>query len=193
MTALRKTNKGYACTVARYTRKLFWCARRRYVQARHASPFLKGCRRSVLVKFNDAVLTSIQLLHTTHSNMSKDATGRVSHDIVDQSSFRPDPVRPEPTSSSSPRFVAYHARPSPDMRSHHSPNRDSPRVGDKPNGKMSLSVDLTGFSLLNITSIVVFGIWKLILTEHKGLVAVTKAEFTLLLFSALTYAFHSRE
>jgi len=121
--------------------------------------------------------------------MSKDS--RASRDIVDQSSERLDPVGPETTSSSSSKFVIHYAHAWPD-RPHHSPSSDSRQVEVRPNRKIPLSVDLTGYTLLNIASIVVFGIWKVVLSDHRELVAVTRVEFSLLMFSALMYAFHSR-
>lgn len=58
----------------------------------------------------------------------------------------------------------------------------------EPDRPASLIVALTGLHLLNIASIVIFGIWKLLLAGDGRLVVVTKVELGLLMLSSVMYA-----
>ena len=72
----------------------------------------------------------------------------------------------------------------------HSP-RNNNQVEDQPSRLSLLAPPLTGFHLLNIISVLVFGIWKVVMSGHKGLVVVTKVELVLIMILGLVYAFHS--
>lgn len=61
-----------------------------------------------------------------------------------------------------------------------------------PSRSTSLVVELTGFHLLNVASIVSFGIWKVLLTGDERLVGMTKVELSLVALSAVMYAFFFR-
>jgi len=59
----------------------------------------------------------------------------------------------------------------------------------EPDRSASLIIALTGFHLLNIASIVVFGIWKVLLAGDGRLVVVTKVELGLVMLSSVMSAF----
>jgi len=120
------------------------------------------------------------------------STGRVSLDIVDQSVYEPDkPVEPTGTSRLCMRFIVDCARSLPQRRYHrsHSQNDDSNQVENSPSRLSLLAVALKGCDLLNIGTVLVFGIWEVLLSGHDGLVVLTKVELGLLMISVLVYAF----
>jgi hypothetical protein len=95
---------------------------------------------------------------------------------------------PPPPSSSSPKLPFFFCR---------CDNNNGRRIDGQPvtvpvtepSGSASLIVALTGFHLLNIASIVIFGIWKVLLAGDGRLVVVTKVELGLLMLSSVMYAF----
>jgi hypothetical protein len=80
-----------------------------------------------------------------------------------------------------------------DVLDAHSPRHDNNQVENRPSRLSLLAPPLTGYHLLNIGSVLVFGIWKVVLSDYEGLVVVTRAELILVMISGLVYAFHSCE
>ena len=74
-----------------------------------------------------------------------------------------------------------------------SPRNDNDQVENRPSRLSLLAPPLTGYHLLNIGSVLVFGIWKVALSDHKGLVVLTRVELILVMISGLMYALHSCE
>jgi hypothetical protein len=74
----------------------------------------------------------------------------------------------------------------------HTPkNDDNNLVENQPSRPSLLAVPLKGCDLLHIGTILVFGIWKVLLTGHDGLVVLTKVEWALLMISSLMYVWFS--
>jgi hypothetical protein len=72
----------------------------------------------------------------------------------------------------------------------HTPkNDDNNLVENQPSRLSLLVVPINGYDLLHIGTILVFGIWKVSITGHNGLVVVTQGELALLMISGLMYAF----
>lgn len=73
----------------------------------------------------------------------------------------------------------------------HSPRNNDGQVENQPCRLSRLATPLTGYHLLNIVSVLVFGIWKVVMSDHKGLVVVTRVELVLVMISGLVCAFSS--
>ena len=58
----------------------------------------------------------------------------------------------------------------------------------EPDNEASLAVELTGYHLLNVVSIVAFGAWKVISTGSDGWISVSKTEFALMTLAGVMYA-----
>ena len=71
----------------------------------------------------------------------------------------------------------------------HSPRNNDDQVENQPSRLSLLAAPLTGYHLLNIVSVLVFGIWKVVMSDRKGLVVVTRVELVLVMISGLVCAF----
>ena len=74
-----------------------------------------------------------------------------------------------------------------------SPRHNNDQVEDQPSRLSLLAAPLTGYHLLNIVSVLAFGTWKVLMSDHKGLVVLTRVELILVMISGLVYAFRSCE
>jgi hypothetical protein len=68
-------------------------------------------------------------------------------------------------------------------------NEDNNQVENPPSRLSLLAVPLKGYNLLNISVVLVFGTWKVLLSGHGGVVVVTKLELALLVITGLMYTF----
>ena len=142
------------------------------------------------------ISTPLKLVRTTNNGMSK-----VSLDIVDQSLS---PYRwgfVEPVARPCPRLLALHLNRSFSSSLTFFARNDGAGVESQPAPEpglpASLVVVLTGFNLLNIISLVVFGVWKVLLTGNERGISMSRVELSLLMVSGLMYAnfffFHFRD
>ena len=159
----------------------------------------KGLYRRLSASYRSSMQTCdfefLGLIHTTYVNMSPDlSTDRVSLDIVDQCAYTYGPGGLAEPTSASLLCVRFFRRLCPlitfkDDLDAHSPRHDNNQVENRPSRLSLLAPPLTGYHLLNIGSVLVFGIWKVLLSDHKGLVVVTRVELILVMISGLVYAF----
>ena len=71
------------------------------------------------------------------------------------------------------------------------PRSNDNQVENPPSRLSRLAAPLTGYHLLNVVSVLVFGTWKVVMSDHKGLVVVTRVELILVMISGLVCAFRS--